>query len=93
MAPSLVSGGPASEPQAKARTDTVARRQNHLENAMSNRTTEHSEPQEELFASTGLPGQEFVLPATPYLDGSAVITAATATPQFTPESRDSRRWS
>ena len=38
-------------------------------------TAEHTEPQEELFASTGLPGQEFVLPTTPYLDGSAVITA------------------
>src|SRR3989304_5754032 len=33
-------------------------------------TVEHSESQEELFASTGLPNQEVVLPATPYLDGS-----------------------
>ncbi len=36
---------------------------------------EHSEPQEELFASAGLPNQEVVLPATPFLDGSAVVTA------------------
>jgi hypothetical protein len=38
-------------------------------------TVEHSESQEELFASTGLPNQEVVLPATPYLDGSAALTA------------------
>jgi Baseplate J-like protein len=36
---------------------------------------EHSEPQDELFASTGLPNQEVALPATPYLDGSALVTA------------------
>jgi hypothetical protein len=38
-------------------------------------TLEHSEPEEELFASTGLPNQEVALPATPYLDGSAVVSA------------------
>ncbi|HYM97441.1 MAG TPA: baseplate J/gp47 family protein [Candidatus Sulfotelmatobacter sp.] len=38
-------------------------------------TLEHSEPQEDLFASTGLPNQEVTLPATPYLDGSAVVSA------------------
>ena len=38
-------------------------------------TLEHSEPQEELFASTGLPNQQVTLPATPYLDGSAVVSA------------------
>lgn len=36
---------------------------------------EHSEPQEELFASSGLPNQEVALPATPFLDGSAVVSA------------------
>jgi hypothetical protein len=38
-------------------------------------TVEHSEAQEELFAATGLPNQEVVLPATPFLDGSAEVTA------------------
>jgi hypothetical protein len=38
-------------------------------------TVEHSAPEEELFASTGLPNQEVTLPSTPYLDGSAVVTA------------------
>jgi len=38
-------------------------------------TLEHSEPQDELFASTGLPNQEVILPATPYLDGSAQVVA------------------
>jgi hypothetical protein len=38
-------------------------------------TVEHSEPQDELFASSGLPNQEVVLPATPYLDGSAEVVA------------------
>jgi predicted phage baseplate assembly protein len=38
-------------------------------------SVEHSEPQEELFASTGLPGQELVLPAMPYLDATAVVMA------------------
>lgn len=38
-------------------------------------TVEHSKPQDELFASTGLPNQEVVLPATPYLDSSAAVTA------------------
>lgn len=38
-------------------------------------TLEHSEPQEELFASSGLPNQEVVLPATPFLDGSAIVSA------------------
>ncbi len=38
-------------------------------------TLEHSEPQEELFASTGLPNQEVVLPSAPFLDGSALVTA------------------
>jgi hypothetical protein len=36
---------------------------------------EHSAPQDELFASTGLPNQEAVLPATPYLDGSPEVVA------------------
>jgi hypothetical protein len=36
---------------------------------------EHAEPQDELFASSGLPNQEVVLPATPYLDDSAAVTA------------------
>jgi predicted phage baseplate assembly protein len=36
---------------------------------------EHSESQEELFTSTGFPNQEVVLPATPYLDGSATVSA------------------
>lgn len=38
-------------------------------------SVEHSESQEELFASTGLPNQEVALPATPFLDGSAAVTA------------------
>jgi hypothetical protein len=38
-------------------------------------TVEHSEPQEELFASTNLPGQELALPSTPFLDGSIALTA------------------
>lgn len=38
-------------------------------------TIEHSEAQEELFASSGLPNQEVALPATPFLDGSAVVSA------------------
>jgi hypothetical protein len=38
-------------------------------------TVEHSEPQEELFASTGLPNQEVALPAAPFLDGSAIVSA------------------
>ena len=38
-------------------------------------TLEHSAPQDELFASTGLPNQEVLLPATPYLDGSAQVSA------------------
>jgi hypothetical protein len=41
----------------------------------ASRTVEHSEPQDELFASSGLPNQEVVLPSTPYLDGSAAVTA------------------
>ena len=36
---------------------------------------EHSESQEELFTSTGFPNQEVALPATPYLDGSALVSA------------------
>jgi hypothetical protein len=36
---------------------------------------EHSEPQEELFASSRLPNQEVALPATPFLDGSAFVSA------------------
>lgn len=40
---------------------------------------EHSAPQDELVAATGLPGQEVVLPAIPYLDGSATVTAANGT--------------
>jgi len=43
--------------------------------AIATGTVEHSEPQDELFAATGLPNQEIVLPATPFLDGSAVVTA------------------
>ncbi|HET9621794.1 MAG TPA: baseplate J/gp47 family protein [Kofleriaceae bacterium] len=42
-------------------------------------SVEHSAPQDELVAATGLPGQEVVLPATPYLDGSADVTAANGT--------------
>jgi hypothetical protein len=38
-------------------------------------TVEHSEPQDELFASTGLPNQDVALPATPFLDGSVAVTA------------------
>jgi hypothetical protein len=38
-------------------------------------TLEHSEPEDELFAASGLPNQEVILPATPYLDGSAAVTA------------------
>jgi len=38
-------------------------------------TVEHAEAQEELFAGTGLPNQEVVLPVTPFLDGSAEVTA------------------
>lgn len=38
-------------------------------------TVEHSESQEELFSSTGLPNQEVVLPRTPFLDGSAEVSA------------------
>jgi hypothetical protein len=38
-------------------------------------TVEHSEAQEELFASTGLPNQEVALPAAPFLDGSAIVSA------------------
>jgi hypothetical protein len=36
---------------------------------------EHSSPQDELFASTGLPNQELALPAAPYLDASAIVKA------------------
>ena len=39
-------------------------------------TVEHSEAQEERFASTGLPNQQFALHETPFLDGSAIVTAA-----------------
>jgi len=42
-------------------------------------TVEHSESQEELFASSGLPNQEVALPATPFLDGSAVVSAGNGT--------------
>lgn len=42
-------------------------------------SVEHSESQEELFASTGLPNQEVVLPGTPFLDGSAVVAAGNGT--------------
>lgn len=38
-------------------------------------SVEHSESQEELFASTGLPNQEVALPASPYLDASASVAA------------------
>jgi len=40
---------------------------------------ENSAFAEDVFTSTGLPGQRFVLLKTPYLDGSAVITAANGT--------------
>lgn len=36
---------------------------------------EHSAPQDELFAATGLPNQEIQLAATPYLDGTAAVAA------------------
>lgn len=38
-------------------------------------TLEHSESQETLFGSTGLPNQEVPLTATPFLDGSARVSA------------------
>jgi len=38
-------------------------------------TLEHAEAQEELFTATGLPNQEVALPATPFIDGSAEVTA------------------
>ncbi len=38
-------------------------------------TLEHSEPQEDLFASNGLSNQDVLLPATPFLDGSAEVFA------------------
>lgn len=38
-------------------------------------SVEHSESQEKLFASTGLPNQEVALPASPYLDASAAVAA------------------
>jgi hypothetical protein len=38
-------------------------------------SVEHSESQEELFASTGLPNQELALPVSPYLDASAGVSA------------------
>jgi hypothetical protein len=40
---------------------------------------EHSEPQEEFFSTSGLSNQEVTLPATPYLDTSAVVTAGNGT--------------
>jgi len=43
--------------------------------AMAEGTLEHSEAQEEPFVSTGLPNQEVVLPASPFLDESALISA------------------
>lgn len=43
--------------------------------AIATGTLEHSAPQDELFASNGLPNQEVILPATPYLDGSAQVNA------------------
>jgi hypothetical protein len=42
-------------------------------------TVEHSESQEELFASSGLPNQEVGLPTTPFLDGSADVSAGNGT--------------
>jgi hypothetical protein len=36
---------------------------------------EHSQPQDELVAATGLANQEVVLSSTPYLDGSATVSA------------------
>lgn len=38
-------------------------------------TVEHSESQDELSASTGLPNREVVLPAAPFLDGFPEVTA------------------
>ena len=43
--------------------------------AIATGIVEQSAPQDELFASTGLPNQEVALPATPYLDGSAQVDA------------------
>jgi hypothetical protein len=43
--------------------------------AIASGLVEHSDPQDEIFASSGLPNQELVLPVTPYLDGSAVVAA------------------
>jgi len=42
-------------------------------------TVENSEPQDELFESTGLANQEFLLTFTPFLDGSARVTAGNGT--------------
>ncbi len=44
--------------------------------AQATGTVEHSEAQEERFASTGLPNQQFALHEAPFLDGSAAVTAA-----------------
>ncbi len=39
-------------------------------------SAEHSETREVLFTSTALPNQAFVLVATPFIDGSALVSAA-----------------
>ena len=38
-------------------------------------TAENSEPQEDVFVSSGVPNLSFILPSTPYIDNSSVITA------------------
>ncbi len=40
---------------------------------------ENSEPEEATFVSTGLPNQTFVLPVSPYIDGSAMVMAGNGT--------------
>jgi hypothetical protein len=42
-------------------------------------TVEHAEAQEDLFTATGLPNQEVALPAAPFIDGSAEVTAGNGT--------------
>lgn len=42
-------------------------------------TVEHSESDMEVFISTSLPNQQFILPTTPYLDDSASVVAGNGT--------------
>lgn len=43
--------------------------------SVTDQTAENSEPQEDVFTSPGTPNLEIVFGATPYIDGSAVISA------------------